>query len=63
MNDESLKENFSVAAWPLENLWQNRMFQHFRIKMMGTNSEGSWTMCCSGIELYGTGNLDVEEVL
>eukprot|EP01083_Nonionella_stella_P247071 857061_1 len=50
-NDKSLSGKGSSHTWKIEEC--NDFYSQFKIAMTGTNSYGSWCLCCSGFEIYG----------
>jgi hypothetical protein len=42
---------FGVADWPIEGVAE--AFRHFRVLVTGPNSDGTLSLACAGIELYG----------
>ena len=44
------KEPFSSAAWAVEGAAPCRFL---RVRMTGANAQGSWSLCCAGIEFWG----------
>ena len=56
-NDVSLTEEpFCVAAWPVSHgaISRYKSYRYFRIIQTQCNSDGTDSLSCSGIELYGT---------
>ena len=52
-NDEALAdEGFATAGWAVEG--GKGSFSQFRVLQTGPNSWGSNSLCCAGLELYGT---------
>ena len=52
-NDKTLTSGYGAGAWKVEND-DPQFFRHFRIFQSGPNTQGSYHLMCSGIELYGT---------
>ena len=50
-NETSLKGKSKSYTWHLDNVQE--YYSSFRILMTGKNSDGSLSLCCSGMELYG----------
>ena len=57
-NDNTLQEAGQSHTWEVNC---PQFFHYFRVLMTDTNSNKHWHLCCSGIEIYGTaqGDLDI----
>eukprot|EP01083_Nonionella_stella_P306502 1073693_1 len=62
IDDHALHQAGSTHTWELDD---PGFYSQFRIRMTGRNSNNHWYLCCSGFEMYGTieNNVDVVSTL